>query len=317
MHNQPLTRITTLLLLTAVLLGGLVTATSAQQEVSLLSLEVDFWPEYDRPEMLVIFRAELDPAVNLPVDLTFRIPAHVGPPHAVAAGQSNDSLFTVTADRQVDGDWAYITFNTTMPIVRLEYYDSELSLDDQNRQFEFTWGGDYAVGELLLQVQQPCDTTDMQISPSLGNGVVGSDGLVYFANTFGSLNAGQEFNLTINYTKTSDCLTISTLDVATELPEDTAGRVRLTDVLPYILGLLGVLLIVGGVVWYWQSGRQPVETTARARRGRRTASQSGSTDFSEQQPGRTESAVYCHNCGKRANSTDKFCRSCGSRLRTP
>lgn len=294
-----------------------ITAAQEQQQVRLRTLEVALWPEYDQPEMLVIYRVELDPNVNLPVDLRFRIPARVGMPHAVAAGQSNDSLFTVAAERQVDGDWAYISFTSAMPIVRLEYYDPAINLDDPNRQYEFVWAGDYAVEELVLQVQQPCDTSEMTISPSLGSGVIGSNGLVYFSNSFGSLSQGQEFDLTINYTKTSDCLTISTLDVGSELPADTPGRVRLTNVLPYILGLLGVMLIVGGVVWYWQSGRQQPNQPVRARRGRRSASQVANSDVDDFQPQGSAGQIYCHNCGKRANASDKFCRSCGTRLRAP
>lgn len=316
MYKVTPTKIFSVLLLLGFLIVGLAGVASAQQDVSLSSLEVDFWPEYDRPEMLVIYRAELDPLVNLPADVTFRIPARVGPPHAVAAGQSNDSLFTVTFDRQVDGEWAYITFNTTMPIIRLEYYDPELSVDDSSRQFQFNWPGDYPVADLLLRVQQPCEASDMQISPSLGNGIVGSDGLVYYVNSFGSLSQGQEFDLTISYSKTSDCLTISTLDVGAELPADTAGRVRLTGVLPYILGLLGVLLIVGGVVWYWQSGRQQIEPAVRTRRGRRAGGQTTPMDSGGQTAESSQSTIYCHNCGKRATGSDKFCRSCGTRLRT-
>ena len=56
----------------------------AQDEVRLAYLQVDLWPEYDRPEMLVILRASLAADVSLPVDVTFRIPAAVGDPNAVA-----------------------------------------------------------------------------------------------------------------------------------------------------------------------------------------------------------------------------------------
>lgn len=290
-----------------------VVAQTDESGVSLQSLEVDFWPEYDRPAMLVIYRAELDPSVPLPTDVTFRIPAHVGTPHAVAAGQTNDSLFTISADRQVDGEWAYITFNTAMPIVRLEYYDSELNVNDPDRMYEYNWAGDYALQQLLLQVQQPCDATNMQIAPSLGSGVVGADGLTYFTGSFGALNQGQEFELSIGYTKNSDCLSISSLEIVDELPENTPGRVTFLDYLPVLLGLLGVILIVGGVLWYWQTGRQKsaLSTTRRGRRAS-TSQSSKNPELLDEEQG---SVIYCHNCGKRANPNDKFCRSCGTRLR--
>jgi hypothetical protein len=278
------------------------------------SLEVDFWPEYDRAEMLVIYRIELDPTVPLPVDLSIRIPAQVGMPHAVAAGQTNDSLFTITADRLVDGDWAYINFNTAMPIVRLEYYDNALDVANPSRSYQYNWHADYAVDQLLLQVQQPCEASAMQISPSLGSGVVGGDGLVYFAGTFGPLSQGQTFDLTFTYTKESDCLSIQTLDIGSDLPEDTPGRVTFVSVLPYLLGLLGVILIVGGVFWYWQSGRQRPAGRQGVGRSRRPAR--SHPELPDEGEITSESgALYCHNCGKRARPTDKFCRACGTRLR--
>lgn len=283
--------------------------------VGFRSLEVDFWPEYDRAEMLVIYRIELDPNIPLPVDLSIRIPARVGMPHAVAAGQTNDSLFTIAAERQVDGDWAYINFNTAMPIVRLEYYDSALNVTAPSRSYQFSWSGDYAVDQLLLQVQQPCEASNMQISPSLGSGVAGGDGLVYYAGTFGPLSQGQTFDLTFTYTKSSDCLSIQTLDIGTDLPEDTPGRVSFVSVLPYLLGLLGVILIVGGVFWYWQSGRQRSGMRQTADRGRRsTRAHPDLPD--EAEISSASGTIYCHNCGKRARATDKFCRACGTRLRS-
>lgn len=285
-------------------------------DVKFNSLEVDFWPEYDQAEMLVIYRIELDPTMQLPVDLSIRIPARVGMPHAVAAGQTNDSLFTITPDRQVDGDWAYINFNTAMPIVRLEYYDPALDVSNPSRSYQYNWTGDYAVDQLFLQVQQPCDASDMQISPSLGSGVVGGDGLAYYAGSFGPLSLGQDFDLTFTYNKNSDCLSIQTLDIGSDLPSDIPGSVSFVSVLPYLLGLLGVILIVGGIFWYWQSGRQRAAVPQTASRGRRPTR--AHPDLPDEDEITSESGVlYCHNCGKRARTTDKFCRVCGTRLRNP
>jgi hypothetical protein len=294
--------------------------TTSPSPVKFRSLEVDFWPEYDQPEMLVIYRAELDPSVSLPTDLTIRVPARVGMPHAVATGQTNASLFNVTPTRQVDGDWALITFNTAVPIVRLEYYDPALDVSKEQRIYQYSWPGDYAVDQLMLQVQQPCDASNMQISPSLGTGTMGSDGLVYYNGSFGPLSQNQTFDLTMSYQKASDCLSINTLNIGSELPENTPGRTTLMSILPYLLGLVGVLLIGGGILWYWMSGRQR-ETVSASRRGRRQNRQATYSEPSREvragpEVDVSDGAIYCHQCGKRANPSDKFCRSCGARLRS-
>jgi hypothetical protein len=57
----------------------------AQGEAVVLSqLRIDLWPEHDRPNMLVIYKAVLGSDVTLPVSLTFRIPAAAGEPNGVA-----------------------------------------------------------------------------------------------------------------------------------------------------------------------------------------------------------------------------------------
>ena len=75
--------------------------------------------------------------------------------------------------------------------------------------------------------------------------------------------------------------------------------------LPWVLGVMGVLLIVGGGAWYYFSGRE--NRQERPRRKRRVAELAEAEDV--------EGHVYCSNCGKRASSGDRFCRTCGTKLR--
>lgn len=285
---------------------------SAQGEVRLQTLEVDFWPEYDRPSMLVIYTAELDPTVRLPADLTFRIPASVGEPHAVAVGENRDRLFTATYQRQVDGEWAWITLNTALPVVRLEYYDVTLNQQNANRNYSYQWPGDYTVNLLNLQVQQPVDAIDMRISPALGNGVLGSDGLVYYTGEFGPLRQNDSFQLSVSYMKESNTLSLAVVDITAGVTSSAAipGRVTLMSLLPWILGSFGLLLIIGAVIWYWRTGQQRDVSAPQARRSRRPASKANTAATDTSKP------IFCHQCGRRANPGDRFCRTCGERLRT-
>lgn len=283
----------------------------AQEGIKLRSLEISFWPEYDHPSMLVIYRAELDPSVRLPIDLKFRIPAYVGAPHAIAAGQSNDSLFNVTAERQVDGEWAWITFNIATPVIRLEYYDDTLNQQNTERSFSYTWKGDFAVDRLHLEVQQPVDATNMVLSPSFGTSVIGTDGLFYYDADFGALNQGQEFSFSLRYEKTTNTLSLTGFDLQAGVPASTdiPGRITMLSVLPWILGTLGAVLIIGGVFWYWRSGQaKSPEPVATSRGYRKSASVIPDTSTGSKR-------IYCHQCGRLAAQGDKFCRICGARLR--
>ncbi len=126
----------------------------------------------------------------------------------------------------------------------------------------------------------------------------------------GSCKAGQEFDFSLAYDKATDELSVANLQVQPSAPvvDSTTGwRSSLTVALPWGLLVLGVILLVGGGVWYWQSGKRK-EKAPETRRRRKPAAERSET-------GPTEEHTYCHSCGKRADPGDRFCRTCGTPLR--
>ena len=280
----------------------------AQNEVSFSKLEIDLWPEYDHPDVLVIYRISLDPATSLPADLTLRIPADAQV-NAVAARQADGSLFNIAYDRTVSGEWAEISFNAALPDVQMEYYDLNLVKEGSTRKYQYRWPGDYAVEALEVEVQQPAGATNLTTSPSMGEGTPGQDGLVYYRSSVGALPEGQEFDLSLSYEKTSEGFSAAGLQVQPSAPvDDMAGSWlnQFLTVLPWGLLILGVLLLAGGGVWYWQSGKRKSGTNQSQRRRHKPA---------QAAPAAPEAQIYCHSCGKRAGAGDRFCRACGTRLR--
>jgi hypothetical protein len=280
----------------------------AQESPTLSTMEIDLWPEYDRPSMLVIYKAALSPQVALPAELTFRIPVASGKPAAVAVGPDSASVADVVYDTRVNGDWVEVSFIATMPAVQFEYYDPNLKIDGAQRSFQYEWPGDYAMDSLDLQIQHPVGATDFVVSPTAGKVVQGKDGFAYNFIEVGALPVGSPFSLDVSYQKASDDLSVASLQVEPSAPisPGTSGRVNLLEWWPWILGGLGVLLIAGGGFWYWRSGRG--EATTEGRRRRRSAR----VKIEDTPP---QEGVYCHQCGKRAGPGDRFCRSCGTRLR--
>jgi hypothetical protein len=282
----------------------------AQNQVGLSALEVDIWPEYDRPGVLIIYRITLSPDVNLPIDLALNIPSGAGDPNAVAVKETGGGLFNIAFTREANGDWSKISFTATMPDIQVEYYDPNLVKEGKHRHFEFSWQGDYSVDALSIQVQQPVGAKDMVIKPSLGNGVAGQDSLIYYNSQVGSLTSGQTFTLTLDYDKDSDALSAENLEIKPSAPftKLSAPQRNLMTVLPWILGSLGIVLICGGTLWYWQSGKGKfgIKTpTTRKKTPRMVAATPAN---------REEGFIYCQNCGKRALPNDRFCRVCGTKL---
>jgi len=299
-----------------------------QQEVKFATLEVDIWPEYDRPEVLVIYRIGLPATTSLPVEISLRIPTVAGAPNAVAARQPDGALINLTYDTQTDGDWTTLTFTTTTPESQIEYYDPQLNKSGTQRQFTHDWLGDYPIDNFSIQVQQPFDAYEMRISPDMGPGERGKDGLVYYTGDFGALKAGQNFVTSIEYDKDNDNLTTTSLSVDSSGPidESAQGRSRWMSLLPWILFGIGLVLLVGGLVWLWQSGRTKAEPTPRQRHkpaaqrqaaaSRVPAERSPSSDPPLGVKNGSQEFNYCHQCGKRAASGDRFCRACGTPLRS-
>ncbi len=287
----------------------------AQTTAKFSSLEVDLWPEYDRPGVLVIYRITLSSDTTLPTELVIPIPTSAGDPSAVAAKQVDGTLINMAFTKQINGVWNNIHFTATMPEIQIEYYDANLVKQAQVRHYEYTWPGGYAVAALSIQVQQPLGSTQMRISPSLGAGEPNVDGLTYFNAKVGSLSPTQPFKITTDYSKSNDALSAESLQVQPTKPltEATPGRVQLFSGVNTILAviglvLIGVVLIAGGGYWYWQSGRNKEAPVAYRRRGRESR---------EEAPSENEigEVIYCHQCGNRAGPSDRFCRVCGVKLR--
>jgi hypothetical protein len=308
----------------------------AQGVTKFNSVEVDLWPEYDHPGILVIYRVTLSPDITLPAEITIPLPANVVEPSAVAAKQVDGTLINMAYTKQISGQWNYIQFTATMPDIQIEYYDASLTKQGQARHYEYNWPGGYEVAALSIQVQQPLGSTNMRISPSLGAGEAGKDGLTYYTAQVGSLSPSQTFKISIDYQKSTDTLSAESLQVQPSQPlnESTPGRIQLfsgMNTLLAVIGLvlIGAVLIAGGGYWYWQSGRSkeaPVLNRRQRRRVKEGQDEPSTENEADEEGGSStsggvnrtttgENTVYCQQCGNRAGPGDRFCRLCGVRLR--
>ncbi len=275
---------------------------SAQSEVTLPSVSVQLWPEYDQPSMLVLTDFVVPTDVVLPVDLTFRIPKDanlIAVASYLVGGPLADAAFV---GPKVDGEWQVFTITMTTPAARFEYYDA-ITFNGNKRIYSYLWDGSYAVDQFSIRVLEPLDTTSLTTDPALLS-ISQENNLKYFAGDPVTLTGGEQFPLNLEYEKTSNTLVLESQGVQPSAPvdENTQGRVSLSNSLPYVIGGLGVILVVGGIVYYWQSGRKP------SAKSRRRSSSNAVTE-----PG--DSDAYCPQCGSRAKAGDRFCRTCGARLR--
>jgi hypothetical protein len=156
------------------LLGGFLLASwvlpeaiQAQQTVTLASLQISIWPEFDRPSSLVILDGKLAASVTLPVDLTVRIPAAAQTPNAVAVAAADGSLLQAAyTTAAADGD-IIVKFTSNSAVFRVEYYDPALVINGDSRSFAFRWKSDFAIAAVDLMFQEPFGAQKVSGQPAL------------------------------------------------------------------------------------------------------------------------------------------------------
>jgi hypothetical protein len=205
--------------------------------------------------------------------------------------------------RQGVGDLAMITFTATVREVQFEYYDPALEIQESQHRFNFRWPGDYAVTEFAVEVQQPAQATRMSMTPALGSGTLGNDGMTYFTAVLGSLPAGQTQSVQLTYEKTGSGLSFERLQPVEPIvrPASLGERLLSWPYWMWVLGVLGVALSALAVVLFARSLRSRKD--ARQGRARHKAAVPGAA------------RLYCHNCGARAEAQAIFCSACGTKLR--
>jgi hypothetical protein len=250
--------------------------------------------------MLLIYDFKLTEGASLPADVSIHMPKDA---NLIAVAYQTADGALVNAEYEgptASGDGQVVTVKVqTQTNYHLEFYEP-LSKSGTVRQFTYLWPGDYAVDDFSLSLRVPVDTTNITTDPML-QASQAADGTSYLLKDFGPLAAGQQVTLNVNYTKASDKLSVAQQNVQPSAPLDanTPGRVMLSNYLPYILGGLGLILIVGGLMYFWRSGRG-----GNTERRRHPAKED-----------ERKSDVYCHQCGTRAQVGDRFCRVCGTKLR--
>jgi hypothetical protein len=289
----------------------------AQADAQLDTLTVEIWPEFDRPETLVIYRAELNAATPLPAQLTFRLPGYIDAMHAVAVEQTG-GLVDVPAEAielRHEGDDLFLSFASPSRKIQFEYYDPEiLNRTDQERQLDFLFAAPYNTDLTTFQVQTPYQANNFTLTPEASDSFVGQDGLKYYSLEMAGLTPADDFAVTATYRRDTDALSIEQITLNAPLPtnvepEPPSGpppASTQTINWGYVLIGAGILLLFGaGGYWWWAQQQAAEPPPHRPRPGRRNKKQSG----------REPSGGYCYRCGTALRNDADFCHKCGAERR--
>ena len=207
--------------------------------------------------------------VQLPIDVTLRVPADANI-IAVAYAEAGGLLNMPYQQPITVGDWQAINLTIdTQTTYHIEYY-APLTTVNAQRNYAYLWPGDYAVNALDVSVKVPVDTTEITTDPSMADVTPAGSGQKFLAWATSDLSAGEQVTIQLTYTRTSDRLGVSDQPLETGVvDENTQGRISLNNYLPYVLGGLGILLILAGGVYFWQTskGKSAPRKRHRSQRG--------------------------------------------------
>jgi len=259
----------------------------AQTEADRLSrVQVDLWPDYDQPAVLVLITIELPAELALPATVDLKLPAPVSQPSAVANITADGQMFDTSYQTEVSGENTLLRVSANEPIVRVEYY-YPYERDGNAVQFTYNWLGGTAVDDLTILVQEPAQATSFASAPSFEDIGILADGRHYYQWQAGALGKDATRLATVSYVAPSSSPSADLSPAAPSSSSDDGESV----IIP-ILTALGGLLIGIGIGWYLANRRAPVRKSSPQRK-----------------------AIHCHQCGSRLRAGDSFCRQCGTKTR--
>ena len=292
-----------LLLFLAVMLAPAFAAAPAARDAAagnprLASLQIEIWPEFDRPAAaLVILKGEIAANVPLPAAVSVRLPASSGGPAAVAySATTGGTLANLNYERKDAGDFITLKFQVPGRVFHIEFYDP-VATTAAGRSYTYAWTGDLPADRLHVIVQEPATASDMSVQPVLDAKATGQDGLNYRSADLGAFQAGKRLEVKVRYTKADPRTSAEIIKPSSPgssesptapLPSSGPGKLELAVWLVGIVGILGLGLWAGMMWWY---GREEKQSKSQSTQDR-----------------------FCRKCGAPSSPGDRFCSECGAKL---
>ena len=295
----------------ALLLGLIIfhATAEAQSGTKLKTINIELWSEYDQPSMLVIQEFVVAESTMLPADVTLRFPKDANL-IGVAFNNAGELINTEFEGPKDHGEWQLVILKVrSYDPHRIEYYQA-ITREQNKRKFSFQWFGDYSVQEFHLSALIPLDSANILTSPILPRTSTTANGLLLADSASSTkLKMGQSYDFQIEYSRESEAVTNPTgatnVQPVAPVGSDTPGRVTINK-LPWIISGfgLGLIAVIFVLFSYWRSLQSPSSSNGSRKHRRQRAEEAASLQ------------VYCHECGSRAHPGDRFCRTCGNKLRT-
>jgi hypothetical protein len=164
--------------------------------------QLNLWPEYDDPRLLVMFNGTLDPTVVLPYTLEYDIP--IGAQMGMACQLLPDGAHDCQPQQsEVSDEIKTIAFSApTERELYMEYYVDPMDGErPDQRQFTYSFTPPDDIDRLSVQVKQPNDSEDFVLEPAPMQTLTDAAGFSYLTYVFNDVKAGEPIDINFSYSR--------------------------------------------------------------------------------------------------------------------
>lgn len=207
--HKPLKKVISLLIFWLWLGVGVGSALAQENVLPMQQLQVSVWPEYDRPQVLVIYNGVLVNNTGEPFqgEIRYRLPqgAQVNMVCELEKGMVYQPYDTPRGENGVEVVWRpsrVLQPGETFPVMFEYYYQPVAGAGE--RDLEFTYQESFPVEQLQISIQQPLRAEGFQVDPPadyLDQEDVNGQQFTNHNYQFNGVAPGQQFAFKISYSK--------------------------------------------------------------------------------------------------------------------
>ncbi len=295
-----------------------VQAQNAPADDRLADLSIQVRPEFDQPNVLVMYNGEVASKDQYPRDVSVLIPKDAELAATAYVGANEDLLNTDPPTQQDAGDgFTRVTFKLPAPKFQVEFYYNPLQ-GAPDKKMDFVYKAAQAADQVELQILEPLKADKFTTVPASVVQTSNTHNFKYHNFNYASVTAGQVLKIQISYTKTDPNPSMASItppaSAAPAAPAEPASS-PLTSAPAILIGAALALIALGGFVW-WSRRRQiwadaQVPGSDAHRKNRRPGGAGA------KRPVRSAPAAgFCPQCGRALTTDDNFCPRCGAKRRT-
>ncbi|MFH0941992.1 MAG: zinc ribbon domain-containing protein [Chloroflexota bacterium] len=310
---------------------------ASDEPLTIKSMKVSVWPEYDDPRILVTYQGEFKNGASFPQPVKFPVPLGSEMNQVCALQPPNNEHLCQLYDMLTESDDLAVAFTLPIPTYYLEYYWDAIKAQP-DKSFTFKYVSPYAVDTLELEVQQPLKATSFELAQPYISATSDSRGMKYYRYLFSNVTPGQVISIDASYTKPDN-----RPSVAKET--SSAGNAGGSAAGSSAYGVIGIgaALLAAAAVGFVLLRRKPAAAPARtapSRRAARIEARRAEVQRAETQPEHRPptaklprpkqparaapaakpdqpgtGAVFCRKCGTKLAAGAIFCHLCGEKAK--